>query len=729
MVDNGQLQMQVGDVVQMPDGLYRVLVMTPNCGIFIQIETTRLNILRFSMDFVKYQISIGSIKRSDWKDEELLVKDLTDEEKEELNRKAVAIERMLQSLYPEWERIQSKETKPEIKELMQELGRSKAVTHRKIRNYLQSGRNPYSLVDGRKGEKNRKNEYKVGDPVRGHGDKTVANDEHLEEVFQDGYQYFLKGKEAGVSLKSAYRYLVGKHYMTQEYNNGILVQKMASLEEIPTYKRFWTYCNKQNDRNGITPLKMSAKERRNNARLLRGNSQSGCLGPGHIVEVDEVEIDMINVSSRDSRQVVGRAVMYLAIDVYSCCIVGCWVDYANNSFVGITNLLMALFFDGREQYAKYGLTAPSEVCPMGFIPQELRTDHGAEYTSEDMRRVGREIGMNIVLAPPATGSMKGIVEQSFHQFQELVRSAAGGTGVIMKTHDSKHYETACTDLDDIRRMAYRFVVYFNQHKRDGYPLTKEMIQADVPPIPASIWQYGCEYLMTPRWLTESTKKTAFFALLKTDRKFQISRRGVTYRGLFYENGEQWLLEKMWKTGKKKEALPGVRYDPRSINNVYLMEDGALHVIALNEIREEQRTFRDMSWKEYDELWKRRKDTSRSLEAYDLEQQVAVQRDMADVITTAKKLQNAGKNRKKNIREARKQEQENGQLQNTLAERLTVGGEDVVTGLPDANILQKKPETEKENVTEKVKDKAPKAAEKVLEVLPDDFSGMTKYFGV
>ena len=729
MEDNGQLQMQVGDVVQMPDGLYRVLVMTPNCGIFIQIETTRLNILRFSMDFVKYQISIGGIKKADWRDEEILVKDLTDEEKEELNRKTVAIERMLQSLYPEWERIQSKETKPEIKELMQELGRSKAVTHRKVRNYLQSGRNPYSLVDGRKGEKNRKNEYKVGDSVRGHGDKTVSNDEHLEEVFQDGYQYFLKGKEAGVSLKSAYRYLVGKHYMTQEYVDGALVQKMLPLEEIPTYKRFWTYCNKQNDRNGITPLKMSSKERRNNNRLLRGNSQSGCLGPGHIVEVDEVEIDMINVSSRDSRQIVGRAVMYLAVDVFSCCIVGCWVDYSNNSFVGITNLLMALFFDGREQYEKYGLTAPSEVCPMGFIPQELRTDHGAEYTSEDMRRVGREIGMNIVLAPPATGSMKGLVEQSFHQFQELVRSAAGGTGVIMKTHDSKHYETACTDLDDIRRMAYRFVIYFNQHKRDGYPLTKEMIQAEVPPIPSSIWQYGCEYLMTPRWLTESTRRTAFFALLKTDRKFQISRRGITYRGLFYENGEQWLLEKMWKTGKKREVLPGVRYDPRSINNVYLMEDGALHIIPLNEIREEQRTFRDMSWKEYDELWKRKKDTSKGLEAYDLEQQVNVQRDMADVIATAKKLQNAGKNRKKNIRDARKQEQENGQLQNTLAERLTAGEESVVTGLPDSNVLQKKPETEKENVTEKKKDKTAKADEKVLEVLPDDFSGMKGFFGV
>ena len=726
MEDNGQLQ--VGDVVQISDDPYRILAINSKFGIFVQLGINRLNVLRLSLDFIKYQISIGGIKKADWKDEEFLMKDLTEQEKEDLNRKVIAIERMLQQLYPAWERISSKETKPEVKKLVEELGYCNATTYKLIRLYLQSGRNRYALVDKRKGEKNRTNEYKIGDSVRGCGEKKVANDEHLNAVFQEGYQYFLKGKESGVSLTAAYRYLVGKHYMTQEYVDGALVQKMLPLEEIPTYKRFWNYCNKQNGKNGITPLKMSAKERRNNSRLLRGNSQSGCLGPGHIVEVDEVEIDMINVSSRDSRQVVGRAVMYLAIDVYSCCIVGCWVDYANNSFVGITNLLMALFFDGREQYERYGLTAPPEVCPMEFIPQELRTDHGAEYTSEDMRRVGREIGMNIVLAPPATGSMKGLVEQSFHQFQELIRGAANGTGVIMKKHDSRHYETACTDLDDIRRMAYRFVIYFNQHKRDGYPLTREMIQADVPPIPASIWQYGCEYLMTPRWLTESTRKTAFYSLLKTDRKFQISRRGVTYRGLFYENGEQWLLEKMWKTGKKRETLQGVRYDPRSINSIYFMENGELHVIPLNEIREEQRTFRDMSWKEYDELWKRRKDTSRSLEAYDLEQQVAVQRDMADVITTAKKLQNAGKNRKKDIRNARKQEQENNQLSNTLADRLTAAKEDVVTGLPDIGRTPENVQPEKENITKK-KNKAAKAVGKVIEVLPDDFSGMEKHFGV
>ena len=137
----------------------------------------------------------------------------------------------------------------------------------------------------------------------------------------------------------------------------------------------------------------------------------------------------------------------------------------------------------------------------------------------------------------------------------------------------------------------------------------------------------------------------------------------------------------------------------------------------------------MSWKEYDELWKRKKDTGKSLEAHDLEQQVSVQRDMADVITTAKKLQNAGKNRKKDIRNARKQEQENGQISNTLADRLTAGDKDVVTGLPDTCRTPENTEDKKENIAEKKTAKTAKAAETILEVLPDDFSGMEDYFGV
>ena len=60
-----------------------------------------------------------------------------------------------------------------------------------------------------------------------------------------------------------------------------------------------------------------------------------------------------------------------------------------------------------------------------------------------------------------------------------------------------------------------------------------------------------------------------------------------------------------KAGNRKEAITGIRYDPRSINNIYMMQNGEIKKIPLNEIREEQRSFRDMTWKEYDKLDKLR----------------------------------------------------------------------------------------------------------------------------
>ena len=186
------------------------------------------------MDFIKYRVSVGELKLIDWKEDEFPVKTLTEEEQEVLSRKVLAIDRMLDELYPAWDRMRSKEEKPELKKLLEEFGCCNATLHKWIRQYLQSGRNRYSLVDGRKGEKNRQNAYKVGDPVRGCGGKMVPNDERLQEIFQDGYEYFLKGKERGVSLKAAYRYIIIKYYYTQEYVDGRLETKMLSKEEIPS---------------------------------------------------------------------------------------------------------------------------------------------------------------------------------------------------------------------------------------------------------------------------------------------------------------------------------------------------------------------------------------------------------------------------------------------------------------------------------------------------------------
>ena len=662
-------KISVGSTVTFDQDVFRVLNINDKDVMLVQLDTDTLNVVRFSPTHFHYRVDNGDIVEIEFENNKIPTELLTEEEKKEAVEKAEMIECMLQKMYPEWDRIQLREPKPEMDELRKKLERSPKSTLRLVRRYLQSGRDWHSVIDGRKGEKNRKNTYTIGSKLRGHGTSKVENDEELLSRFEDGFEYFSKNKENGGTVASAYRYMLGKYYMITAYEGDQLIRKLLPEDRIPSYKRFLTYCSQKCGDLTIAEFKMNARERRNNIRLLHGNARSGCYAPGQIVEVDEVEIDMINVASDVSGGVVGRAVMYLAVDVYSHCIVGWYVDYENNSFIGLTNLLMSFLEDPQNRFARYGISLPDQICPAGFLPSELRTDHGAEYTSSDVRRLGRETGINLSLVAPGTGSLKGLVEQAFHQFQEKLRGSAEGTGIIQKKYASKHYETACVNIDDVRRIVCEFILYFNQHVREGFSQTRGMLEAGVPPIPAAIWKYGCEHVASPRWITKEAREQIMFSFMKTDRTFKVSRRGITYRGLFFENSDEWLMLKMKEAGNRSLKLDGVRYDPRSVKSIFMMVDGVVREIPLNAVREEQMTFRDMTWKAYDELYAKRNSMIKSLRGNEIELSVNTQKNIADVIETSKRLQEPKRNRKKNIRENLRAEKarlaEEGSITNRL----------------------------------------------------------------
>ena len=45
---------------------------------------------------------------------------------------------------------------------------------------------------------------------------------------------------------AAYRYLLAKYYMATEFKDGSLDSKFLPANEIPSYKRFWSYCDRKN---------------------------------------------------------------------------------------------------------------------------------------------------------------------------------------------------------------------------------------------------------------------------------------------------------------------------------------------------------------------------------------------------------------------------------------------------------------------------------------------------
>lgn len=647
-----ELNFKAGTVVNLDNTLYRILDVNTKQILLIAMDIEKFDFQRIQTDCMMHMIETGKLVEAEYEEKQYCIETLTEAEMLLLGNRQSIIENMLTQMYPNWDELQHRKAKPEFYDVCKQLGIKKKAGLRLLRRYLQSGRNIYSLLDGRK----QKAKGELGKNVRGAKNKNgnssnVQNDAILQEHYHEFFMEFMETKEKGGTIQYSYDHMLQKYYTIREVKDGELIVRVVPKEDRPSYKRYLRYCNEQLGNLTIRQAKKGRRAVRNDERLLLGNARSGCDYPGQILEVDELEVDMYNVSEADSRQLVGRAIVYMAVDVYSSCIVACWADYHNNSYMGVSNLFFTLMEEHNRQTEKYGVTIPSEVYPSCFLPSEIRVDHGSEYISKEFRRAMGELGITVTLVSPGSGSLKGLVEQSFHQFQEMLRGEAQGTGIILKRVESAHYETACTDIHDVRSMVYQFVAYANMHAREGYPFTKEMVEQNIIPAPCGIWKYGQENFGKPRTITEALKPQVMFALLKTDRVFKVSRAGIEYKGLYYYTRYPWLIEAMTKAEKKKVKMEGIRYDQRSVQKVYVMMDGIVYAVELNTDRGELRGFSDLTWTEYDEMYEKKLEMLRKYEEEDTTARLAAREAIGNTIQTARKFQGEGQNSKKNMRQA------------------------------------------------------------------------------
>lgn len=100
-----------------------------------------------------------------------------------------------------------------------------------------------------------------------------------------------------------------------------------------------------------------------------------------------------------------------------------------------------------------------------------------------------ETEIDETIAPPAMGSMKGLVENSFLVYQKKLQNLGRGYGVIYHEYQSKHYETACMMLEDIKRDIEDFIIEFNQKEREALITTKEMVRKEIIALPYKLWQF------------------------------------------------------------------------------------------------------------------------------------------------------------------------------------------------------------------------------------------------
>ena len=674
--------LKIGSVITIKKDMarYRVVSIMPKTMVLCRMDTTKFDLTEISKASVYDMLSSQDIRLESNDDHHVVDHDkFSPVVSESFERKRAVFTDVKKIYGPDYMGLYGKKYKPEMNDILKKHSMSKSSFWRSCTRYFQSGLNDLSLVDGRslEPEKHKKYIYKAKPGRKSEHIKEigVVLDENVKEYFNEAIKDYKSGRQK--SLRSAYDKMNNIHFTRVEIINGRTEYALLPVTERPTMKQFYNYANKHISKEEKDIIKTSQMEYRNNKRLLTSDSLYGVAGPGDMVEIDACEADVSLVSSLNRNQSVGRPIVYFMIDVYTRVILAVSISFDNNSLLGITSLFLNLAEDKKEFCSKYGINYEDDrLWPSCIIPARIRVDRGAEFKSKEFGRICLALGIEKDIVPGGSGSLKGVVEQSFHQMHSKQNVHLEGRGLIEKRHDSKHHEEATLTLDEYTKMVINFILTHNQQYMETYPITKDMIEKKVRAIPAELWVYGIESCVSPRPVQS---KDQYMFDLMTPIKAKVTRKGIEYKGLRYISDDPYLAKCMIKAGNKRIAFEA-RMDMRSVGAVYYLSGNDLIKAPLNERLTGNADYKHMTMKQWDDYLKEKNRLKVEGRVYNEELSAYNYLTNESLVAEAASHAPETATDKKHMRPARENEKQRVSSDNRIEKRLWTDEEALPTGV-------------------------------------------------
>lgn len=545
---------------------------------------------------------------------------------------------------------------------------------KKVRRYFQSGCSDFSLISKRtpginKNEKPYNYTKKTGRPSQYHVRKCIVND-GIRMQFKEALDELKKHR--CVSIVNGYDSIIEKHHTSVKIENGVVSLIEAEKETQPTYDQFYYYVRKNTTKQEFDTIRTSAAEVRNNKRLLLSDALYGVYGIGDMVEIDACEVDVSIVDVNDIEQSVSRPILYCMIDVATRMILAISVSFENNSVLGVTNLFLNLSDDKEEYCRRFGIEGINKsVWRSNIIPRRVRFDRGAECTSKQLEDIFNKLKITRELVTAATGSLKGNIEQTFHQLHIAQNNVLEHHGLIEKRYDSRNHREAVLTIEEYTKIVINFVLAHNQTAIRNFKLTKDMIQKGVHPIPVELWDYFAETVGEPRQIS-SKNITQFRFDLMQEYTAIVNREGIHFTGghLYYNAYDEKLKELMYDSGNKKINFK-VRYDPRNVNNLYYVREGKLFIASMNMNKSVNNGFENLTYTEMVNL--DRKKRQLFAETVNNNGEIRRSRDSANKAIVANAIENHGSNysNTSDIKTHRETAKQNSRFDNSIAQRFSI----------------------------------------------------------
>jgi hypothetical protein len=307
-------------------------------------------------------------------------------------------------------------------------------------------------------------------------------------------------------------------------------------------------------------------------RGLPGTVTAETRGPGSRYMIDATILDVYIRSRINPERIVGRAVLYVVIDVWSRLIVGIYVGVENASWACAMMALANVVEDKVLFCRRHSIEIDPHEWPTSGIGERLLSD-GGEVTAEVADQLAMHFNNKVETASPFRGDLKGLVENVFNVIPATLSAfVPGWICPDYRQRGAKDYRLeSALDIDDVTQQVILAVIRRNndvavkQYDRDA-----GMPAATVAPFPVDLWSFGVAN-RSGRFVRWPEPFVRFRLMPEFDAT--VDQHGIRYGGVWYLS--EGVIARGWLVrGRAKPFKVRISLDPRRAGTVYLHLDGA-----------------------------------------------------------------------------------------------------------------------------------------------------------
>lgn len=228
------------------------------------------------------------------------------------------------------------------------------------------------------------------------------------------------------------------------------------------------------------------------------------------------------VSRLDRKTVIGRPIIYLAVDTATQLIAGIYVGLDSGEQAVMSCLANAVE-DKRDFCRRHGLTVSKSQWPNFGVPREIISDRGREFTGTRMQELSRRYGVELQSLPPYRPDLKALVERTFGLLQEKYAPLLRGRGYIEEAAQERYsvdYRSqAVLTLEEFTQIVLHCVIFVNSARR--LPCGKT---------PAELWLE-----QSPKLLAVDAGE--IYRMTLPRKEVRLTRNGFRVNGMYYVPGD------------------------------------------------------------------------------------------------------------------------------------------------------------------------------------------------